>query len=493
MERLPNPTGLETGTGTHEGMSGKHNEDSLGLFAWQVDDQRTLTLAIVADGIGGQAAGERASSVAVDTMCAYFDRLTVLDVLPTHLQEAIAEANRAVYAASQERDELRGMGTTIAAVALLDQRIFTAYVGDSRIYRLRDGALQQLSIDHTWAQEAIEAGLLTREQAKTHPNRNVIKQYLGSANEVTADLRLRLVNEQSQADMVGNQGVRLQPGDTILICSDGLTDMIDDEAVRTTLLAYETLPPAVATLIDKANAAGGKDNITVVTLRLPGKQPAAVARSAPPAASPAPPAPVVPAPAGAGGGLGISLALLGGLGFGALALIIIVIGFFLMRGRGSDGEATLTPSSGAVDEAQPEGDPGTDPAGAPATVGALDALTADAANATVDPLATPTQRPPDLLSTSTPTFTPPAPPRPLTATSTPDASPTASSDGDGGGNGGSGGGGTLPTNTPPPGSTPSPTPNPTNTSAPPPSPQPRPTITVDPNPLPTSQPPPDSY
>ncbi|MFZ0547227.1 MAG: protein phosphatase 2C domain-containing protein [Candidatus Promineifilaceae bacterium] len=278
MEKLSQITTLKVFGGTHEGMSGKHNEDNYGIFAWKMDENQILHLGVVADGVGGQIAGEIASRITIETVEAYFNEQDSINNVSGHLEQAILAANEAVYNASQENPEYRGMSTTIAMVAVVDNHLYTSHVGDSRIYFLRDGRLQQVSIDHTWAQEAIEAGLLTREQAKVHPNRNVIKRHLGGKLQLEVDHRLALIPGQSADEAHANQGMPLNPGDTILICSDGLTDMISDEAVLDSLTNhFNDLPTATAELIDKANQAGGRDNITVVLLQVPGKDSVPVA------------------------------------------------------------------------------------------------------------------------------------------------------------------------------------------------------------------------
>ena len=269
MQPIDHVTKVKVGHGTHEGMTGKHNEDSYGFFAWQIDDQRDLHLAIVADGIGGQAAGERASSLAVATIRDFFSAQKDVKELPAKMAESIRLANDAIVEASAEDPTLRGMGTTIVMTALVDDKLYTAYVGDSRIYLLRGGRLQQLTVDHTWAQEAIEAGLLTRQEAKTHPNRNVIKRYLGNAAGVEIDHRLVLGPSQVGNETIRNQGVGLRPGDVLVLCSDGLSDMISDESIQASLESRQSLQTAVDEMIDKANEAGGKDNITLITVGIP--------------------------------------------------------------------------------------------------------------------------------------------------------------------------------------------------------------------------------
>jgi serine/threonine protein phosphatase PrpC len=271
MQRTEFGSNLNTGQATHAGMTGKHNEDFFGLFAWKVDDQRDIYLGVVADGVGGQTAGEVASHLTVNTIQKYFDEQESIDDVNHHLERAILIANRAVYQATQENSEYQGMSTTVALGALLDGRLYTAHVGDSRLYLLRDGELQQLSVDHTWAQEAIEAGLLTPQEAKVHPNRNVIRRHLGGGSNIEVDHRMALPTDGEVEASEANQGTPLKPGDTLLICSDGLSDMISDEAILETLRGqFQDLPAASQELVDKANQAGGKDNITVVLMQVPG-------------------------------------------------------------------------------------------------------------------------------------------------------------------------------------------------------------------------------
>lgn len=370
MESISISTELNIGQGSHEGMSGKANEDSLGVFAWKSGDRQKLILGVVADGVGGQIAGEVASRVAVETIDSYFSSLNRIDNINNHLEESIIAANKAVFQESQENPDFRGMSTTIAMTAFIDDHLFMAHVGDSRIYLYRDGRLRQISVDHTWAQEAIEAGLLSPEQAKKHPNRNVIRRHLGGSVEVEVDHRLVLEPGQSSVAARANQGMVVREGDTLLICSDGLTDMISDQSVLESLYNhYFDLDTAVSELIDKANAAGGKDNITVVIVQAPPVGPppiapvvvpvaaaaapkaaataavAAAAASTSAAVSAQPAAAPPPAKEGRSGGM-LALLLIGG----AVVIFIIALiagGIFLIGGSGGDDEtpegATLAP------------------------------------------------------------------------------------------------------------------------------------------------------
>jgi protein phosphatase len=147
-------------------------------------------------------------------------------------------------------------------------RLFTASVGDSRIYLVRDGVIHQVTTDHTWVQEAIDQGQLTPQQARLHPNAHVIRRYLGSSQEVVPDTRLRLRGDESDLHARANQGVVLQPGDLLLLCSDGLTDLVSDSEIMSSLVT-RSLGDALEELVLLANRRGGHDNITIVSLRVP--------------------------------------------------------------------------------------------------------------------------------------------------------------------------------------------------------------------------------
>ena len=256
--------------GTHAGMVGKNNEDFVAFAAFDsgMDDVETpviFHLGIVADGVGGQTAGERASRLATHTIVSYFAELESITIeqVTVHLDKAITEANTAVLREAREVPELKGMATTIAIVAILEGLLFTAHVGDSRVYLFRDDILYQLTNDHSWVQEALEAGIINVEEARTHPNRNIIRRSLGTVENVTVDL-VMMSGENNHFW----QGMPLRKEDTILICTDGLTDMISDYDVQLSLEEHTTqMSDLVVELIDKANHAGGKDNTTVMTIK----------------------------------------------------------------------------------------------------------------------------------------------------------------------------------------------------------------------------------
>jgi serine/threonine protein phosphatase PrpC len=165
------------------------------------------------------------------------------------------------------------MGATCACVWIEGNRLYTAYIGDSRIYLIRDGKIQRLTVDHTWVQEAIEKGVITPEQARDHPNVHVIRRHLGSVELPDVDFRLRLSGEDNDEQARKNQGTRLKIGDVLLMCSDGLTDLVWDDEILRLVTTRNALKSAAHDLVEQANERGGYDNITVVLIGVPKERP----------------------------------------------------------------------------------------------------------------------------------------------------------------------------------------------------------------------------
>ena len=164
----------------------------------------------------------------------------------------------------------KGMGSTVACALVIDSALYIATLGDSRLYLVRDNVIQQLNIDHTWVQEALEVGVINTDEARNHPRRHLIRSYLGSSDPIHPDLRLYMDSEENQEQAKANQGLPLVPGDQILICTDGLTDLVADEEVLEILVGDESKDEQLQKLVDLANLRGGHDNITAVVLQAPG-------------------------------------------------------------------------------------------------------------------------------------------------------------------------------------------------------------------------------
>jgi protein phosphatase len=254
---------------THPGMSGKNNEDRFAVIAYRLEDERSTpaVMAVVSDGVGGHRAGEVAAEIVVQTIQQTIARNNGLQPLQA-LREAIQQASQAVYAQAQAENSQRGMAATCACALVIENRLFVAWVGDSRIYLVSGDSIRQLTTDHTWIQEALDAGMLTAEEARNHPNTHVIRRYLGSPQPVDVDMRLRLSPNETNEQSLSNQGYELQPGDQVILCSDGLSDLVSEQEILP-LVKGQSQEEALQSLTNLANQRGGHDNITIVALQMP--------------------------------------------------------------------------------------------------------------------------------------------------------------------------------------------------------------------------------
>ncbi|WP_327596922.1 Stp1/IreP family PP2C-type Ser/Thr phosphatase [Streptomyces chartreusis] len=241
----PEPTGevrmslsLRFAAGSHKGMIREGNEDS---------GYAGPRLLAIADGMGGAAAGEVASSEAISTIVALDDDVPGSDIL-TSLGTAVQRANDQLRSMVEEDPQLEGMGTTLTALLWTGQRLGLVHVGDSRAYLLRDGVLTQITQDHTWVQRLVDEGRITEEEATTHPQRSLLMRALGSGDHVEPDLSIREV----------------RAGDRYLICSDGLSGVVSHQTLEDTLASYQGPQETVQELIQLALRGGGPDNITVI-------------------------------------------------------------------------------------------------------------------------------------------------------------------------------------------------------------------------------------
>ena len=282
---------LSIAAASHPGMSGKKNEDRYKVSAFETSlyqkngDKVELpaVFAVVCDGIGGHRAGEVAAQMGVTIITetvreASYESLRgdgpgqADEGQPLKImEEAVQRASHAIYEASLSDQGRMGMGATCACAWVIEDRLYTANLGDSRIYLLREGHILQLTTDHTWLQEAFDAGIIDEIQSEAHPNAHVIRRYLGSTKPPEVDFRLWFYEGEGEADALDNQGLRMLPGDIVLICSDGLTDLVPDNEIYQ-LVISNPLEQVPAVLIDLANARGGHDNITVVLMGMPSDQ-----------------------------------------------------------------------------------------------------------------------------------------------------------------------------------------------------------------------------
>jgi protein phosphatase len=257
---------------TDVGQVREHNEDNF-LVADLTQRSRGLleanrkctvsghgSLFAVCDGMGGAAAGEVASQLAVDILYEKMvegvpaDRVIERNELARRLVRSVENAGLRIFQEAKADRTRRGMGTTVTAAALVDEILFLAQVGDSRGYILREGQLVQVTRDQSLVNQLIEAGQLTEEEAETFEHNNIILQALGTADTVQVDLTF----------------VELRKGDTLLLCSDGLSGMVRFDEIRDTLLQFSEPLDACKALTERANQAGGHDNITVVVVKFDG-------------------------------------------------------------------------------------------------------------------------------------------------------------------------------------------------------------------------------
>ena len=255
---------LEIASATHTGMVRSHNEDA-------ISSDGEVGLAVLADGMGGYNAGEVASGIAVALITSEMRQaiaktsLHSLDQADGDLQAIrllkgiVAKANTSIYQSASSQPQYAGMGTTLVVALFRDNRLSVAHIGDSRLYRLRDEKLEQITRDHSLLQEQIDSGMITREAARRSQNKNLVTRALGIEPEVEAEIHTYDV----------------RPGDLYLLCSDGLNDMVEDEDIELTLNAMgSNLPLAANQLVQMANDNGGRDNVSVILIKILREYPA---------------------------------------------------------------------------------------------------------------------------------------------------------------------------------------------------------------------------
>ena len=207
---------------------------------------------IVADGMGGHKAGDRASKETVEMMLEKIS--TVKETDPkVILQEALNVANRKVFLDASASEDLEGMGTTVVAATIRDGKLLAMNVGDSRLYLISDGEIRQITMDHSLVEEMVRKGILAKEKARNHPKKNIITRAVGVAQAVEPDFF----------------EVDLKAGDRILMCSDGLSNMLEDEELQKIVDSVGSLEDKAKLLVDAANVNGGKDNVSVILIEIP--------------------------------------------------------------------------------------------------------------------------------------------------------------------------------------------------------------------------------
>ncbi|WEZ21727.1 protein-serine/threonine phosphatase PrpC [Bacillus subtilis] len=241
-------TALKTDTGKIR----QHNEDDAGIFK----EKDEFILAVVADGMGGHLAGDVASKMAVKAMGEKWNEAETIPTAPSECEkwliEQILSVNSKIYDHAQAHEECQGMGTTIVCALFTGKTVSVAHIGDSRCYLLQDDDFVQVTEDHSLVNELVRTGEISREDAEHHPRKNVLTKALGTDQSVSIDTR----------------SFDIEPGDKLLLCSDGLTNKVEGTELKDILQSDSAPQEKVNLLVDKANQNGGEDNITAVLLEL---------------------------------------------------------------------------------------------------------------------------------------------------------------------------------------------------------------------------------
>lgn len=234
---------------TDTGRVRSSNQDS--VFCEENAVGNFPNLFLVADGMGGHKAGDTASRMCIDEVVKQI-RDTELITPVGVIEQAVKAANEAIYKASNSRPELEGMGTTLVCATVMEGTAYVGNIGDSRMYLFR-GGLRQITVDHSLVEEMVQSGEIQKDEMRTHPNKNIITRALGTDVAVRPDCF----------------EIEVQTGDVLLLCSDGLTNMLEDEEIANILNEHiSDMKEAGELLVEQANKAGGKDNISVVLVRL---------------------------------------------------------------------------------------------------------------------------------------------------------------------------------------------------------------------------------
>lgn len=255
---------------SHRGRVRSHNEDRLRLTHFVTrGDNRVVLLAVLADGVGGHRGGEIAAEICVQTIADHISACSSLEDPPQLLRSAFISANRSVLTQSASNAALQGMATTCVCALIIENQLFLANLGDSRAYLYRPNNLIQLTHDHTLLEDTPWLNLSgVHASSHNNPFSHVLSRYLGSSQPPEVDLRMRLPTGEGSPDLHNNQGYRLQSGEKILLCSDGLSNMLSDDDIHSILSTYQGRK-AVQRLVLCALQNGGFDNISVILIESP--------------------------------------------------------------------------------------------------------------------------------------------------------------------------------------------------------------------------------
>ncbi|MCX7748115.1 MAG: Stp1/IreP family PP2C-type Ser/Thr phosphatase [Clostridia bacterium] len=243
---------MRFGVKSDKGMVRETNEDSCNIIAGYTG---IPVCFMVADGMGGHNSGEIASKTAVDFISKYIlqnsGKLIKEEDLPKVLIEMMGEANKEVYSKSKEDDAFSGMGTTLIVGVVLNKKFFVGHVGDSRVYLIRDGKIERLTTDHSFIEELVQNGTITREEAEKHPKRNIITRALGCFESIQIDTHVFNIKNE----------------DIYLLCTDGLTNQLTEAEIKEVIEGTNDPEMVCNELVKRANERGGEDNISVIVFK----------------------------------------------------------------------------------------------------------------------------------------------------------------------------------------------------------------------------------
>lgn len=234
---------------TDQGRVRPYNEDAGGV----VCNQDKQALYVIADGMGGHNAGDVASAMVLQYFQTHWPKeqqLTRVDDVERYLVQSIQTVNEHIYQKAKEQEAYRGMGTTVVVVIVIDEMAVVAHVGDSRCYKLAEGEMRQITKDHSLVNALVNAGEITEQEARVHPKKNILTRAIGTDLAIDVDVTM----------------VSCEPGDTLLLCTDGLTNKLTDEEIKTIIQSAQAIDDAGKQLIEEANARGGEDNISLVLI-----------------------------------------------------------------------------------------------------------------------------------------------------------------------------------------------------------------------------------
>ena len=243
---------MRFGVESDKGKIRELNEDYFNILS---GNEKVPLTFIIADGMGGHNSGEVASKMAVDYVSKYIlkhpDHISNEEDIEENIIEIMNKANEAVYFGSTQNKEYSGMGTTLIICVVLNKKMYIGHVGDSRVYLIRDGAIKRITTDHSYIEELIKNGSLTREQAKNHPKKHIITRALGCENFIEVD----------------TYSCEIKENDIYVLCTDGLTNMVSEQQIMEVACRNEDPKEACKEMIRLANEYGGEDNTTVIVLR----------------------------------------------------------------------------------------------------------------------------------------------------------------------------------------------------------------------------------